>query len=171
MIILYKYFLAFGAVFIAFPSSAHYVFENSKKQFWWGGAFRNPEPCHTHQPPNSLHNYWAQFFRWHNHCTNLLPNADAGDRQTVQSNIEVILNGSKSTDSDGVIVGYHWRQVRGPWVKLSGSDKMLATFTAPDIQQQTMLVFRLKVQDDGQAENIDFVSILITPKSSFSKKK
>ncbi|RXJ72823.1 hypothetical protein CS022_13270 [Veronia nyctiphanis] len=165
---MYKYIL-FSALFTLLSLLSSFTHAHGSKQhYWWGGAFSHPQPCHNHINPNPFHYYWAQFFWWHNHCLNQQPNADAGDNQDVASDTLVKLDGTNSADPDGILVRYYWRQVRGPWVKLSGRHSPSASFTAPDVSEETRLVFRLTVKDNMWARDVDFVSVNISPADATS---
>jgi hypothetical protein len=76
------------------------------------------------------------------------PVADAGANQSVAEQATVTLDGTGSSDPDGSITSYSWQQVSGPEVALSGATTATATFTAPDVIQDTPLEFRLTVTDD-----------------------
>ena len=92
---------------------------------------------------------------------NQLPVADAGPDQIVPVGAEVVLDGSDSFDPDGDSLTYSWEQMSGPAVVLTNPNQAAATFTAPAIQADTTLVFRLTV-NDGKAPSQDQVSILVT---------
>ncbi|SNY49365.1 hypothetical protein SAMN06297280_1377 [Arsukibacterium tuosuense] len=49
---------------------------------------------------------------------------------------------------DGVITAIAWLQIGGPAVTLEGADTLTLRFTAPDVEQQTALRFRLTVTDN-----------------------
>ncbi|HET9315878.1 MAG TPA: PKD domain-containing protein, partial [Vicinamibacteria bacterium] len=65
--------------------------------------------------------------------TNVPPVANAGPDRTVRKNTFVVLDGRASTDSDGSIADYDWRQVAGPAVNLLGDHLPVAAFTAPNV--------------------------------------
>ena len=92
---------------------------------------------------------------------NQLPVADAGPDQIVPVGAEVVLDGSDSFDPDGDSLTYSWEQMSGPAVVLTNPNQAAATFTAPAVQADTTLVFRLTV-NDGKAPSQDQVSILVT---------
>ena len=62
---------------------------------------------------------------------NRTPTADAGPDQTVVENTPVALVGSNSSDPDGTIATYAWRQTAGTNVTLSNAAAASPTFTAP----------------------------------------
>jgi PKD repeat protein len=85
--------------------------------------------------------------------TNQPPVANAGPDRTVQRRSNVTLDGRGSSDPDGTIAAYSWRQVSGPPVTLSGAATSVASFTAPN--QVTTLVFELTVTDNNGATAVD----------------
>jgi hypothetical protein len=87
--------------------------------------------------------------------SNVAPVANAGPDQSVATGVQVTLNGSESTDSDGTIVSYSWLQTSGPAVTLSGSGAT-RTFTP---SQAGTYTFALTVTDDGGATDADIVNI------------
>ncbi|HIP52503.1 MAG TPA: DUF1080 domain-containing protein [Chromatiales bacterium] len=96
--------------------------------------------------------------------TNTAPTADAGADQTVDSSDPVTLDGSASTDSDGSITQYTWRQVISagdPVVTINNANTATATFTAPVVNTQRGLVFELEVTDDGGATDTDQVTVTV----------
>jgi len=90
--------------------------------------------------------------------------ANAGKDQTVMSRDLVILDASASTASfGGELRSYHWTQIQGESVALSGEDSIQATFTAPIVTQTSMLIFRLKTIEVGELESYDTVVITVNP--------
>jgi hypothetical protein len=61
------------------------------------------------------------------------PSAKAGADQTVSEATIVTLNGSESTDENGAVSSYAWKQIDGPAVALSAADSPTPTFVAPDV--------------------------------------
>ena len=98
---------------------------------------------------------------------NIAPIANAGADQTVKSGDSVTLDGSGSTDSDGTIASYLWTQTGGsPTVSLSQDNVVKPTFTAPDVDSDTDLTFKLEVTDNDGAKHTDTVIISINNGSS-----
>jgi len=91
------------------------------------------------------------------------PHANAGAQQSVDSGDLVTLDGSGSSDSDGVVATYTWRQLAGTPVSLSSADGVSPSFTAPSVIEQTNLVFELLVEDDAGLVGIDSVTIAVFP--------
>jgi hypothetical protein len=99
---------------------------------------------------------------------NKAPTADAGPDQSVKEDSTVTLNGTGSTDPDGTITSYAWTQTdsTGITVVLSNSSAAMPTFTAPDVDASTTLIFALIVTDnDGVSSSPDSVSITVTESS------
>ena len=92
---------------------------------------------------------------------NQAPTADAGNDQTVNGGVEVVLDGSGSSDPDGDDLSYAWLQTAGPDVTLSDSETSTATFAAPNIA--TTLRFALEVTDTSGGSDIDTVNINVEP--------
>lgn len=89
------------------------------------------------------------------------PVANAGPDQTVNQNVQVNLSGTGSTDPDGSIVAYSWRQVAGPSVTLNSSSSASASFTAPLVSSAKVLTFELSVRDNNGDVDKDTVSITV----------
>ena len=95
---------------------------------------------------------------------NAQPTVDAGVDQRVDEGSEVFLSGV-GTDSDGVIVSYNWVQESGIPVTLLGAASQNARFTAPAVEMEEVLVFRLTVTDDDSSSNTDTVSVTVIDSS------
>lgn len=89
------------------------------------------------------------------------PIANAGPDQTVVQRTTVTLNGTASSDPDGVIANALWKQVSGPKVSISGSGSLTATFVAPRVNTTTTLVFSLTVTDDDGVQASDQVAVKV----------
>src|SRR5690606_27123976 len=77
---------------------------------------------------------------------NRAPIADAGEAQTVRQGDEVTLTGG-GVDPDGDVLTFAWTQVSGEAVTLNGASTSTPTFTAPELSDDTELVFALVVSD------------------------
>ena len=97
---------------------------------------------------------------------NAPPTASAGQDKTQTETLLVTLSGSESTDTDGTISSYLWRQISGTHVSLSDSDKATATFTAPLTNTKVTLEFELQVTDNLGASSTDKVLVTVIPSSS-----
>ncbi len=80
---------------------------------------------------------------------NHAPVANAGAPQTVVSTSKVTLNGSASSDPDGDLVTYQWKQTAGTSVNLLNPTAPMPTFVAPEEPAggQETLTFQLTVTD------------------------
>jgi hypothetical protein len=96
-----------------------------------------------------------------------IPIANAGTDQTVSAGDLVTLDGSKSSDPDGNIVSYLWKQTGDPTVALSDPNSINPSFTAPRVISDTKLTFDLTVKDDKDATSSksDSVDIIVKPKT------
>jgi len=74
------------------------------------------------------------------------PVASAGADQTVNERTAVTLTGT-AYDPNNDPLSYSWTQLSGPPATLSGTDTLKATFTAPEVAQDSDLVFHLAVSD------------------------
>jgi hypothetical protein len=91
-----------------------------------------------------------------------IPAANAGPDQLVNETSMVILDGSLSTDLDGVIAAYLWEQVNGTIaVTLTDANSSIASFAAPAVIADTELMFNLTVTDDLGASAIDTITITV----------
>ncbi len=97
---------------------------------------------------------------------NLSPEANAGVDQTIDEQSEVILSGSGS-DSDGNIVSYQWTQTAGADIVLTSADEAIASFSAPDVDQDEILTFSLTVTDNDGATASDDINISVARLNQF----
>src|SRR4051794_35571245 len=100
-----------------------------------------------------------------NSATNVAPTADAGISQVVSSGTVVTLDGSRSSDPDGFIANYVWKQTGGtPAVTLSDSAATKPTFTSPAVSALTTLTFTLNVSDGvGVVSPAATVTVTVSP--------
>ena len=91
------------------------------------------------------------------------PTANAGADQTVLANINVMLDGSASSDPEFAIASYSWLQVAGTSVSLINTNTVGASFVAPEIKGEPgtsiPLTFELTVTDNHGRSNSDQVTI------------
>lgn len=94
------------------------------------------------------------------------PVAVAGSDQSVTSGVQVALDGTGSSDADGLddIASFQWTQVGGsPQVDITGSGASQAGFTAPTADTGgALLTFRLTVTDAQGATDTDDVSVNVS---------
>ena len=92
---------------------------------------------------------------------NRAPTVDAGPDQTVFSGETVTLAGTGS-DPDGDLITFLWSQTTSaPAVTIVDSDQPVASFVAPDVTQDTDLVFRLTVNDGRGGMATDDVKVMV----------
>jgi len=100
---------------------------------------------------------------------NIPPIADAGSNQTVIEFVNVTLNGTSSTDTDGAIISYNWTQVSGPTnVTITNSSKAEASFVAPSVNGQGIFEFLLAVIDNSSGTDTDTVRVTVNEKDDGS---
>lgn len=75
------------------------------------------------------------------------PTARIDANSPVLRETEVVLDGSRSSDPDHNPITYHWTQLAGPNVCLSGADTAIARFLTP--REAGVLTFQLTVRDNG----------------------
>ena len=94
---------------------------------------------------------------------NAYPEAQAGPDQRVDEGDTVTLDGSASKGSSyGDIATFSWIQKGGfPYVTLTNSNTATPQFTAPQISEDTTLLFELNVQDEDGYSNTDEVSVIV----------
>ncbi|MFO8047651.1 MAG: hypothetical protein R6U29_01355, partial [Desulfosudaceae bacterium] len=73
----------------------------------------------------------------------------------------VVLDGTASFDIDDGIASYAWTQTSGPEVTMSGLDTSQATFTAPQMDTDQALYFRLTVKDAAGQSASDHCSVRV----------
>ncbi|MCX6549042.1 MAG: hypothetical protein NTW40_13530 [Acidobacteria bacterium] len=91
----------------------------------------------------------------------LAPVANAGTAQGVKVNAAVTLNGSLSTDPNGLPLTYTWVQVSGTHVVLTGANTAKPTFTAP--AAPTSLGFTLTVSNGLLSSAAALVTVTVNP--------
>jgi hypothetical protein len=88
--------------------------------------------------------------------------AIAGPDQIVKEGATVILNGSRSRDSNGVILAYSWKQIpTNNFITLSGANTPIWSFTAPTVSADTTLKFQLTVTDSNGLNGSGTVNVLV----------
>ncbi|MGR9087028.1 MAG: PKD domain-containing protein, partial [Gammaproteobacteria bacterium] len=87
----------------------------------------------------------------------------AGADKTVPQGATVVLDGTQSSDSDGTIETWSWKQIGGPVIALENPSNPVSTFTAPRLrgQKSLILTFELSVTDDDGTTAVDRIQILV----------
>jgi MYXO-CTERM domain-containing protein len=80
------------------------------------------------------------------------PVAKAPEAFGVQERSTVTLSDDGSSDPDNDALTFRWTQLGGPTVTLTDGDTDEATFSAPDVSEETLLTFQLVV-NDGQLDS------------------
>ncbi len=91
---------------------------------------------------SSLLNDWPD-----NIPINRPPISDAGVNIIVDEGKSVTLDGTRSFEEDPLIPTYSWSQIAGPTVKLDNPKSATPTFVAPTVTKDTVLTFRLVIND------------------------
>ena len=108
--------------------------------------------------------YEKMAVKWLDALLTILPQADAGDDQSVNESTLVTLDGSGSFDPDGASLSYLWEQIPqvppGTSVTLSDQTAENPTFTAPEVKLSgERLEFKLTVTDADGFQNSDTVLV------------
>lgn len=99
-----------------------------------------------------------------NNEPNEAPVPDPGEEKVVSSGTRVTLNGLNSYDPEGGSLGYHWSQVLGSKVALLDPYSAKASFLAPNVLEERLFRFKLRVTDiRGADSNPVFVDIIVEP--------
>lgn len=86
--------------------------------------------------------------------------ADAGDDQTVDARVRVVLDGTGSHTDAALPLTYAWTQTAGPMVSLSNSTGAVVTFEAPAAVAEATFTFELAVSD-GTRTVSDSVNVVV----------
>jgi len=90
------------------------------------------------------------------------PVADVQSVVTAEEETLVILDGSGSTDFDGVIISYLWEQVDGDYLSLSKAAASAASFMAPAVLGGgKSFKFSLTITDDGDPQEADTDTVIV----------
>ncbi|WP_163784813.1 myxosortase-dependent M36 family metallopeptidase [Myxococcus vastator] len=90
---------------------------------------------------------------------NAPPTVNAGLDATAEAGDIVTLSGSAS-DAEGDTLTYHWEQIGGTQVTLTGGDTLTPSFTAPSTANGDTLGFMLTV-NDGTSTTSDVVRVVV----------
>lgn len=92
---------------------------------------------------------------------NILPEADVKKNLLAVESSQVLLDGSDSRDRDGKIDLYQWQQIKGPKVALENANKIEASFISPQVNHDTILVFKLTIVDDNGGSNSAITTVKV----------
>jgi hypothetical protein len=87
------------------------------------------------------------------------PVADAGPDQSVNEGATVTLDGTGSSDPDDDPIIYQWSAPAG--ITLSSTTASQPTFTAPEVEEDTVFIFSLQVYDEMEYSEISQVQITV----------
>ncbi|MBN1116298.1 MAG: hypothetical protein JXA77_03770, partial [Bacteroidales bacterium] len=87
-----------------------------------------------------------------------LPAANAGEDQIKDDGVLVTLDGSGSSDPDGLPLNYYW--IAPDWISLSDNTAEQPTFTMPNPAFASEYIFQLQVDNGTSYSEIDEVSII-----------
>lgn len=98
------------------------------------------------------------------------PVAEAGNDRQVKAGTRVILNGSRSSDPDGIgdITSYLWKQLTGPPVILNKSKAKSTFFRAPPTNELLSLSFELQAKDSTGQVDTDTCTIKVKPDTALA---
>lgn len=94
---------------------------------------------------------------------NLTPQASAGPDISSAPGTEVVLSAMGSTDADGRITKYNWKQKNGPELSLNGVSVVNVKFVTPAVAEATSLEFEVTITDNKGATNSDSVIVTVVP--------
>ncbi len=90
------------------------------------------------------------------------PVADAGDDFSVRERRAAILSAAGTIDADCEPLTYSWTQLSGPAAELRNADTATPTLRAPEVEGDTLLRFRLVVEDVDGNHSADELDINVT---------
>lgn len=95
------------------------------------------------------------------------PRANAGGKQTVSEGHPVTLDASASSDPDGAVLSFEWKQTGGIPVILSNPNHVSPVFTAPQVfSSKEILTFELTVTDEDGISDTDTAVIEVSKQQS-----
>src|SRR4029077_8839008 len=98
---------------------------------------------------------------------NIPPTADAGSGDTlILPNNTFILNASRSTDPDGTIAAYQWKQVSGPNTAVSSAMSMPQVSLSHLVQGE--YVFEVTVTDNAGATSNASMKLVVNDALNFT---
>jgi hypothetical protein len=95
--------------------------------------------------------------------SNAEPIAEAGPDHQVSAGSDVQLDGSASTDPEGLPLSFQWRQTFGPPVTLTDPTAVRPMFSVPvDGFDGLVLTFELTVTDSGGLQGVDTCDVVVS---------
>jgi M6 family metalloprotease-like protein len=92
---------------------------------------------------------------------NVPPVANAGLDFPIDEGAATLLNGGGSSDPENGVLTYSWTQQSGPAVTLANANTAAPSFTAPLVDADTPLTFKLQVTDVGGLSHSDSVIVTV----------
>ena len=92
---------------------------------------------------------------------NILPEDNAKKNPLAVEGSKVLLDGSDSIDRDGKIDLYQWQQIKGPKVALEDANNIKVSFISPQVNHDTILVFKLTIVDDNGGSNSAITTVKV----------
>ncbi len=97
---------------------------------------------------------------------NQAPVAETGSNQEVEQGTTVALDGSNSTDPNNDSLSYTWEQLSGPLVTLVNPDAPIIEFVAPQVNEDTILKFKLTVTDQDGDKGSKRIDVTVKNRSN-----
>lgn len=94
-----------------------------------------------------------------------VPNVTALDDFSVSEGESSVLTAS-SQDPENRLTAVLWEQLSGPETELSGADQFTVNFTAPEVTQDQVIVFRVTVTDRDNQQASDEVKVTVLDSAS-----
>jgi hypothetical protein len=96
--------------------------------------------------------------------SNTAPIANAGPPQNVRAGVQITLDGTASSDADGIVASYAWTQTSGAAVSMTNATTSRPGFIAPQVAATATLRFSLMVTDNrGATSAAATVTITVNP--------
>ena len=119
------------------------------------GSITGLYAIHTASAGLQANSPWPKFGQNNRHSgrVNLEPTANAGADQSVIAGDTVNLDATASTDSDGIIIDYYWRETSSYGISIANNNSAQASFTAPApiSDDDNTITIELTVTDDHSA--------------------
>jgi DNA-binding beta-propeller fold protein YncE len=134
---------------------------------WSDGQFNKPSGIAIEPSSNNVYvvdtgNHQIDIFA----KPNQPPIALAGPDQVVDENTTVTLDGTPSSDEDGNIISYLWKQTAGDQsVTLIGNNTDKPTFIAPSVRTDTILQFALTTVDNNNVTSATADTVTVRVKN------